>query len=192
MKNINMTFHRSKYQILALTLLLLSVIGVGTTMAFLSTETEAVVNKFIPGIVTTAVVETFDNNIKENVMIENTGNITAYIRVALLINWVDPVGSISGQAPESGEDYSIIFPDGSDWFVQDGFYYFIDPVDPGAMTSVLISSIEPSVTKEGYTLLVEILGSGIQSMPSEAVEEVWPVTVDITGKLVKLPEGGGL
>ncbi|HSR05408.1 MAG TPA: hypothetical protein VLM88_12545 [Proteiniclasticum sp.] len=188
----NSILKRSKFLIAALTLLFVTAIGVGATIAFLTKETKPLINTFVPGEVTTAVVETFENNIKENVMIENTGNIPAFIRVAVLINWVDSEGNISGKAPKSGEDYSMIFPDESDWFVQGEFYYFKNAVGPGAKTSVLISSIEPKKNKEGYTLQVEILGSGIQSMPSETVEEVWPVKVDSAGNLVELTEGGGL
>jgi len=188
----NSILKRSKFLLAALALLFITAIGVGTTIAFLTKETGPLINKFVPGEVTTAVVETFENNIKENVMIENTGNVPAYIRAAVLINWVDSEGNISGKALQSGEDYSMVFPDGTDWFVQGGFYYFKSSVGPGAMTSDLISSIEPLKNKEGYTLQVDILGSGIQSMPSVAVEEVWPVKVDTAGKLAELPEGGGL
>lgn len=192
MKNKNITFHRSEHLLIALTLLLFIGISAGATIAFLSAETEAVVNEFASGTVTTKVVETFENNIKENVMIENTGNVSAFIRAAIIINWVDSEGNISGQAPQSGKDYSIIFPEGTDWFVRDGFYYYINAVESGVKTSALISLIEPLKNKEGYTLQVEILGSGIQSMPSYAVEEVWPVKVDSTGRLAELTEGGGL
>lgn len=192
MKKKMIPVNRAKILIPALALLLVSALGIRTVVAFLSTESDSLVNAFIPGEVTTEVMEDFseDKLIKENVSIANTGNVPAYIRAAVVINWVDSEGNVSGEEPQSDRDYRISFPDDSGWFVQDGFYYFTLPVEPDAATALLISSIEPLMNKEGYTLQVDILGSGIQSMPSEAVEEVWPVTVDAETDL--LLEGGGL
>lgn len=169
---------RSKLLILVLALFLLAGVGIGTTFAYLTSKSNSVINEFTPGVVTTEVMEEFDEEIKENVQIKNTGNIPAYIRAAVVINWVDVEGNILGIAPQSEVDYSIRFPEVSDWFILDGIYYFKDTVEPDQKTPILISSIEPNVIKEGYTLIVEILGSGIQSMPVKAVEEVWPVTVN--------------
>ena len=192
MKKKMIPVNRAKFLIPALALLLVSVLGIRTVVAFLSTESDSLVNAFIPGEVTTEVMEDFseDRLMKENVRIANTGNVPAYIRAAVVINWVDSEGNVSGEEPQSDRDYRISFPEDSGWFVQDGFYYFTLPVEPDAATALVISSIEPLMNKEGYTLQVDILGSGIQSMPSEAVEEVWPVTVDAETDL--LLEGGGL
>lgn len=192
MKKKMISVNRAKFLIPALALLLVSVLGIRTVVAFLSTESDSLVNTFVPGEVTTKVMEDFseDKLIKENVSIANTGNVPAYIRAAVVINWVDSEGNVSGEEPQSDRDYRISFHEDSRWFVQDGFYYFTLPVKPEEATALLFSSIEPLMNREGYTLQVDILGSGIQSMPSEAVEEVWPVTVDAETDL--LLEGGGL
>lgn len=47
---------------------------------------------------------------------------------------------------------------------------------PSGLTGVLITKCQPNVPStapEGYFLTVEILGSGIQSVPEQAVKDAW-------------------
>lgn len=162
-------------------------IGAGVTISYLVANTDPLVNTFTPGKVTTAVTEEFSDNIKSNVSIQNTGNVPAYIRAAIIVNWVDDDGNISGESPAPSTDYEIELGN-MDWFPHsDGYYYHRAPVAPGENTSELIKSARPMANKEGYTLLIEILGSGIQSEgvddSTPAVQTVWPVTVDNNGLL---------
>ena len=66
---------------LVLSLLLLVAVTVGGTIAWLSTKTESIENKFTPSQVSCEVNEVFQNNEKTSVTVENKSNIDADIRV---------------------------------------------------------------------------------------------------------------
>lgn len=202
-----MKFRHNKKIIFVIATVLLLTVAVGTTVAYIVTQTESIVNTFNPSKVTTAVIENgseteYDNdvvpvNAKSNVKIKNTGDTEAYIRAAVIVTWkkietVDGITkeSVYAQAP-TASDYNIdwTFDDNSPTWVKgnDGYYYFKEPVKPGETTDVLINSCSVTGTApEGYSLSVEILGSGIQSTPASTVINTWgPVTgIDDNGYLV--------
>lgn len=177
--------------LIAVSLLVMLAFGIQSTLAYLTDRTAAVENTFISGRVTTEVVESLTEEdseitVKEHVQIKNTGNVPAFIRAAIVITWRDASGNLSGERPVSGTDYEMSLGS-SEWEGRDGFWYYRAPVAPGAKTEDLITSIVPKADKSGYTLSVEILGSGIQSMPSSAVVEAWGVSVGNDGKLEVTP-----
>ena len=162
--------------IVAIAALVLLLVGaVGGTLAWMSAQTRPVTNTFEAGEVTTWVNETFDGKAKKNVSIQNTGTIPAYIRAAVVINWADKDGNVSGTPVKSG-DYTAFSP-GTNWEQgTDGYYYYTQPVPAGGSTDVLIPSIAPQVTPPaGYDLQVTILAEGIQAMPETAIQEAWGV-----------------
>lgn len=155
------------------------------TSAWLVDSTEEKVNTFIPGTVTTTVEEEFDGETKENVYIRNTGNIDAYIRAAVVAVWKTESGDLSG-TPVSTADFPDL-PILPGWFKgTDGFYYHKTRVAPGALTAKLIGTFEMPV-KEGLKFELQIIGSGIQADPPEAVTEMWGITVNPDKTL----QGGG-
>lgn len=172
---------------LLVSLLLLACAAVGGTIAFLTDETPAVVNEFTPAEVTTEVTEDRNGNVKSNVQIKNTGDIDAYIRAAVVVTWQDAQGNIYGKTPVAGTDYTISFhtdaqstPAGQWVLANDGFYYWTEPVKSyddapnDCSTGVLIDSCTYTANApEGYSLNVEIIGSGIQSVPSTVVITEW-------------------
>ncbi|MFL2096500.1 hypothetical protein [Marinilactibacillus psychrotolerans] len=175
-----------KNKIVSILVALFLFIGIATpiTYAYLQDSTPAVTNTFTPGKVATEIEETFDGSEKKDVKIENTENVPAYLRAAIIVNWVDADGDYAAEVPVLDEDYEIVI-NNTDWFEKDGYYYHKTAVDPGKSTSVLINIAKPLKEKEDYSLSIEILGSGIQAMPDQAVEETWDVQV-INGQL-----GGG-
>ena len=64
----------------------------------------------------------------------------------------------------------------------DGFYYWNAPVAAGNSTQLLIESVTvQGAAPDGYSLTVEILGSGIQSKPAQVFDTEWAssgLTVD--------------
>lgn len=153
--------------------LVLAIGLVGTTLAWIFTSTEEINNIFNPAKVTTSVEETFDGQVKNDVKVKNTGNIDAYLRAMVVVNWQDGNGNV--KAAESG-DYTITWKlDG--WVEKDGYYYYTSPVAPGDLTKVLFTECKPVEGKapEGYELCVEILADGIQSEPASAVVQAWGV-----------------
>ena len=179
-----------KLTVLLVSLALVLCVGVGGTLAYLFDITQPVENTFTPSEVTTEVVETVENDVKKDVMIHNTGDTVAFIRAAIVVNWADGEGNVYGKTtPVKGTDYVMEFyndaDDGKDgkWIMDssDGFYYWTKPVAANDndsttnvdLTGMLIKSVKlaDNVTApEGYALSVEILCSGVQSVPAEAVE----------------------
>lgn len=148
-----------------LSIALMLTFAVGGTIAYLVDSTEEVENIFTPSEVTCKVIESMSANklTKSNVAIENTGDVKAYIRAAVVITWQDEKGKIYSEKPVAGEDYKIVYTDS--WKSNGGYYYYTEEIAPGVQTPVLISACEvlKAAPVEGYTLHVEIIGSAIQS-----------------------------
>lgn len=158
---------------------------VGATVAYLIAMDVPITNIFTPSKITITVDETFENDEKTNVSIENTGNTEAYIRAAVIVTWKDSSGNVYSQMPKEGTDYTITYANGTGWDTEtsDGFYYYTTPVASGSSTGILIESCSPVAanTPEGYGLSVEIIGSAIQSVPTSVVVEKWGVTLGSDG-----------
>lgn len=155
----------------------------GATLAFLMVTTPSLTNVFQYGHVTCKVDETFQDNVKTDVSIRNTGDTQSYIRVKLVFTWKDSDGNVSAQPVKTG-DYDLeLNMDG--WFEKDGYYYAKAPVAPDNKTPVLIGKCTEVAAHapDGYTLSLEILADAIQSTPTKAVEQAWGVTVDTDGLL---------
>ena len=172
--------------ILLVSLLSVIALSIGTTLAFIFTNTGKVENTFNPAQISCEVTEEFKNNIKTNVSIKNTGNTDAYIRAAIIVTWVNNDGNVYATAPQKGTDYTIILADdfSENWLTDsNGFYYCKASVAPDSDTPQLIKECKVIEGKapEGYHLSVEILASAIQSEPSNVVEEQWGVTVTDSG-----------
>ena len=164
-QNIAKKFKRLLTVLISATLVLGVVIG--SSLALLIDSEEAVVNTFVPSQVTTAVSEELNGSAKESVKITNTGDIDANIRAAIVVTWQDAKGNVYGQKPVAGTDYTMLLDLENGWTKNeaDGFYYWNAPVAPGANTGVLITSCTAANTApEGYSLCVEIIGSGIQAV----------------------------
>lgn len=171
----------------ALLIALVAILGalVGTTIAYLFTNTGSITNTFTPGNVTTTITEKLDKDVKNNVMVENTGNVEAYIRATVVVTWQDDDGNVYPTAPVEGTDYTVLWTNANEWVKKDGYYYYTSAVAPNGSTSVLLTACKPVEGKapEGYHLVVEVLASAIQSKPAEAVQAAWPVTVNTDGTL---------
>lgn len=147
---------------------------IGSTVAFLITNTGPVENKFAYASVSCAVEEKFDGSTKEKVQIKNTGSTDAYIRATYVVNWVDAQGNIVASVPE-GYSYNLTENPNSKWTKGNGgYFYYLSPVAPGASTpgSLLTCTVTRPENPE-YRLSVEILATAIQSEPASAVKEAW-------------------
>lgn len=141
------------------------------------------------------VVETWDNKVKKNVMV-NVGNpgYSVYVRADIVVTWKDKDGNVYSKLPQAGTDYTISLNTVSDtpttlntWFLgADGFYYYTSPVVSGN-TAELIRECKLEDTAqipEGYQLSVEIIAQTIQYKGTTdrnanitAVEDAWHVTL---------------
>ena len=151
---------------------------VGSTVAYLITQTDAVENTFEYAKVSCEVKEDFNGgNTKKNVQITNTGSTDAYIRATYVVNWLDSNGNIAASVPEEYR-YDLTENPGGKWTKgADGYFYYLTPVAPGGSTpgSLLNCTVTRPENPE-YRLSVEILATAIQSTPTKAVTEAWGVT----------------
>ena len=167
------------------TAVLLLVIGailltsIGVTLAYLSLKTPEITNNFVPAAVSCKVEEQFEDGVKSQVKVRNTGDASAYIRAAVVVNFVNDLnGSVLSTAPVEGQDYTLTFEDNLAWKKgADGYYYHKQPVEVNAVTNTLISSAQALNEPEGYSLSIHILASAIQADPPKAVKESWNVTI---------------
>ncbi len=190
-----------KKALLTMSVVLLLLVAVGTTLAYIFTKTDPVVNTFTPSKVACAVVENGSitentdgivetGNTKTNVQIKNIGDTDAYIRVAVVVNWMSadgtklwatkPVKSING----TDGDYTITYSLKADGWIDggDGYYYYTQPVAKSDLTDILITNAA-QLTQKGpvgtdntqYYLSIEIVASAIQAkgMGATSAQDAW-------------------
>lgn len=181
---------KTKFSALAVCLLLTAMLTIGGTLAYLFTSTDPVVNTFKPVKQEITIEEEFDGDTKQNVQIKNTGDIDAYIRATVVINWIDKSGNILPATPEdaiyqidwaydqkdiNGNDDST---EVSDWVKYGDYYYYTVPVAGGANTKNLIDLITvryPAGSE--YRLDVAVAAQSVQATPEAAVNETWKVSI---------------
>lgn len=173
----------NKLAILFIAVVMLIGAVVGSTVAFLVTQTDPVENKFTYASVSCAVSESFNGTTKEKVQIQNTGTTDAYIRATYVVSWLNKDGSIApvpqGTTPD-GYILSISENPNNAWTKgTDGYFYYLTPVAPGGLTDgslVNCTVTYPQGVEPEYILSVEILATAVQSTPAKAVREAWGVT----------------
>lgn len=177
--------NKTKKTVLITALVVIMLFATSFTLAFLNDSTQAVTNTFFPSEVTSKVNEIFDGKEKKDVSISNTGDVPAYIRAEIIVNWeysdeddADETKTsdvISAQLPVEGEngdyllqfkDYSLEPAEDGYWFEKDGYYYWSNPVAAGEQTGILISKLEQLATARvpaGCQLSAKIICSAIQA-----------------------------
>lgn len=165
---------------LILSLCLIFALAVGTTFALLKANTDPVTNTFTAAKSGTDIVEELDGNQKKSIVVKNTGTAVSYVRVKLVMNWVDGDGNVSA------EPVNITPSITDNWFLKDGIYYYKMPVAAKDFTTNLLKTpITQDAAPEGYHLEVTVLAESIQAAPSKAVTDSWGVGVDSNGYLTQ-------
>lgn len=156
----------STKNVLLLTMLLaILTCAIGGTIAWITTSTDSIENTFGPSEVTVTVTDNVTGNVKNNVVITNTGNTDAYIRAAIVANWVKDNEIV---APWT-DSVSI----NSGWVKVGNFYYYTSPVAPGNATGTALftSYTAPEAPVGGAHLEMNILAQAIQSSPANAIQD---------------------
>lgn len=209
-----MKMNMKKKALLTMSVALLLLVAVGATLAYIFTQTNPVVNTFTPSKVSCAVVENSNTPVsggiqntgdkKSNVQIKNTGDTDAYIRVAVVANWVSADGSrIWAQKPIENKDYTMSLGSAAKWARgADGYYYYCEDISPNNLTELLITEaklMDGVTAPKGtdgtqYYLSLEIVASAIQSNPDYVVENEWSnekVSVDSNNGTLTITGKGG-
>lgn len=171
---------------LILSLCLIFALAVGTTVALLKANTDPVTNTFTAAKSDITIKEDVKNGKKSSIQVENIGTATSYVRVKLVMNWVDG----NEKVVSGGSLPMVTLNDDGSWFEKDGIYYYKTPVGPkdsdNNMTANLLKDpiTEPTDGKPaGCHLEVTVLAESIQAAPSQAVTDSWDVDVGSNGYL---------
>ncbi len=153
-------------------LALIICVAVGGTIAFIVDRTNSVKNTFTPGEVKIDITEKFDGKEKSSIKVENTGNTPAYIRVNLVTYMTDEDGN-----PTADKAPALSFAlNTNDWVKIGDYYYCKNPVAAGETSPELLAGGSSITLVKGQ--VVDVLAEGIQSTPSNAVEQAWGVSLD--------------
>lgn len=165
---------------LILSLCLIFALAVGTTFALLKANTDPVENTFTAAKSDIKIDEDVTGGQKKSIVVQNTGTAVSYVRVKLVMNWVDENGNVSA------EPVNITPSITDNWFLKDGIYYYKMPVAAKDFTTNLLKTpITQDAAPEGYHLEVTVLAESIQAAPSKAVTDSWGVGVDSNGYLTQ-------
>lgn len=166
---------------LLLAILLIAIVAVGGTSAYLTTQTTGITNTFTPSLVDCEVEESFDGTTKSEVNVENTGDTEAYIRVKLVTYRVNDDGQHIGGTAKIPD-----FTPGENWVKyensDEGYYYYTVPVAPGTKPDTPLIGTSGILLQEyndadGGKQVIEVMAEAIQSGPAEAVGASWGVTI---------------
>ena len=175
----HMRRHSGKTGLVMLIVLLVFAVSAGGTLAFMAVKTAREQNEFVPANVACKIIDKNDGTFHVN----NTGDIDAYIRAAITVNWVDDSENVRGIAP-AAEEYALEI-NSEDWWTDPatGFYYYRYAVVPGAATGALVLSFEPAegvTAPEGYDMSLEIVAEAIQA-DGDTDDEAVPAYRDAWG-----------
>lgn len=167
---------KAKSTALIIAIVLILVMAVGGTVAYIVTHTNPVINQFTPTEAKITVVENIENNVKKSITVRNDSTgVPVYIRVALVANAIDDNGTVTGNAevPE--------FTLGADWVKIGEYYYYTSAVEVGYSTGNLLGD---KMTLAANTQVI-VVADAIQATPKDAVNKAWGVTVDGNGRISK-------
>ena len=165
----------------------LCLVAVGGVLAYLIDISSPAENVFTPTNVKIEINEDFDEEEKKDVSVKNIGNVDAYIRATVVINWQNDKGQVLAKNCVEGTDYTITYAEGTSWAKSssDGYWYFKKAVAKDDSTDILIKSCAPVKAKvpEGYHLSVEILAESLQTSV-DAVNNAWKLSIASDGTLI--------
>ena len=186
--------------------LVVLVTSISVSVAYMLRTSDKITNTFIPAKVACQINETVvDKTVegksvpyKTSVTAQNTGNISAYIRVRVVTYWEDSKGNpVARNSPEINFGGAWKHNQ-TDWIYDaaNQTFYYKTPVEAGQSTNDLLkleggfNGIELTVIEvmQGsvsftYHAVVEFIVEGIQAAPNEAVTSAWGVTLDSNGNI---------
>ena len=137
-----------------------------------------------PGVVDVEITDEMsdDKTEKSNVVIKNTGNKDAYMRVAIVGNWVNTAtGEIVAPWDADNTTYgSFVGLPGTGWTKKsDGFWYYSEVVEPGKSPAVNIFTtytVGTAPTVEGVEsvgLIMDLIVQAVDAAARSTCEDAW-------------------
>lgn len=158
---------------IALSALLVAVVLVGGTLAYLVTATDLLTNTFAVVDIDTEVKEPADGEVKAPYVVNNS-NVPVYVRAYAVV-------SSEGTVPVSADDVEIKFDETAGWEYneQDGYYYYLKAVPVAGegvdnWTTPLFKGVE--VTNEALEtnadakFSVYVYHESIQAKPADLID----------------------
>ena len=182
-----------RHTLLLISLVMLLMIAIGGTVAYLLDYSGQLENTFTPAEVTIKIEEKKQGNIKYGIQVLNAtvsseDAVPVYVRANLVIYWTDVINGEERVIPKpDGEEYSVSVPEPvGTWFRVGDTYYYPSVVKPGGSTYAMVLqdnpitvSIPANSTVKCY---IDVRAEAIQAYPEYVVGQVWPVTV-VNGQL---------
>lgn len=181
------TLRTGRVTAIVMATVLLLALAIGGTVAWLSTKDTPITNTFTPSKVACEVTEHFDGTVKSDVNVKNTGDINAFIRVKLVTYRTNGKGQHIGGTAELPE-----FKLSDNWVWYDGYYYYKLPVAAGGTP---VTNLTDSMTlkgnyddADGGHQAIDVMAEAIQSVPQDAVQAAWGLSIDTNGNLIVPPQ----
>lgn len=154
---------------------------IGGSLAYLFTNTDAVVNTFTPASNDPTIPEDFDGNTKSNVKVAINGDaeLQSYVRAKIVFSWVTQDGKTVAPQGASEADCKTLEINNTNWqLYSDGYYYYKGVVAGGSKTENLITTCIPksnsiTINDTTYYFCVDVFAQTIQASPDTAVQESW-------------------
>lgn len=146
-------FSKQKRLLLSI-LVLICVLGVGTTVAYMFATDGTLTNRFEYAGLDTGIVDT-GTGLDKTVSVKNKGKSPAWVRVRLMVSGIDPanVKIVDSDTAEAQPDELIlVMKHQNDWGIDgsttyetlmsdQGWIYYESKLQPGAYTSQLLSGV---------------------------------------------------
>ena len=172
-----------KTLVLLICVTVLLAFSVSGTVAYLVDASGPVDNTFKPATQNTDIDEPdWNGKTKTTVTVNNTGNVTAFVRVMLVGYWCDANDQIV--RPWDGAGFELnTAANGNDsdniangkWVKHGDYYYFTAPLKSGEETTNLLKNPITVEMENGEHLVLNVIHQSIQAEPTSAVEQAWGV-----------------
>lgn len=170
-----------KLLVTAASLALILGLTVGVSFAFVTANTPALDNFFVPAHVEVS-VQTQGNaagdHMTSAIIANDNSNIPVYIRAQVVINWAHTKGGVCGASHDEALPTVPLNTAGGWALGGDGYYYYTQPVEVDGVTANLFSgSLALPAASDGCTAQVFVLASAIQAQGTDgtlmAYQDAW-------------------
>ena len=161
--------------ILALCLVVCTVAGIAYAKYLAELKSDADIDVTAEGILTVNVTGPAGGAPGEpgEYTVTNDANstVSAYVRVAVVVNWKNSENQLWAVPPTEGTDYTI---DAGEAIQKLGGYYYYKGIrNPGDAFTITVTQQPGSHAPSDFSMHVQVLAEGIQCLPASAAGDAW-------------------